>query len=51
MKYTNDKKGGKLFFLAFLFLFIYLAFFQFDAGKAVSYTVDQNQALWSSLFP
>ncbi len=51
MKYANDKKGGKLFFLVFLFLVIYLAFFRFDIGKAVSYTVEQNQALWSVLFP
>tara|TARA_R110000824_G_scaffold401771_1_gene615353 strand:- start:62591 stop:62743 length:153 start_codon:yes stop_codon:yes gene_type:complete len=50
MKYKNDKKGGKLFFLAFIFLIIYLAFFRFDIGKAVSYTVEQNRALWSTLF-
>jgi hypothetical protein len=51
MKYSRDKQGNKLILLVFIALFVYLALFHFDIGKAISFTIGQDQAVWKSLFP
>jgi hypothetical protein len=46
MQNQGDRRGNKLVLIFLVVLFIYLAFFGFDAKEAYLYTVNQLATFW-----
>jgi len=46
MQYSDDRHGPKLFFLAFIVVGVYLAFFNFNIFAAYEYTAAQVGAMF-----
>lgn len=49
MKNASDRRSSKLVLIAFVFVFVYLAFFSFDLRDAYDYTLAQLAKMYAAL--
>lgn len=50
MRYSEEKHGSKLVFIAIIIVIIYLAFFNFNIEEAYKFTVENNVNLFKQIF-